>query len=86
MCLYLLKKNNFYIFLFYYSDNQKIMQLDYEDDVIFDVVTKQKFLLDTYEITNFLKWVCLHCTIDVSLVKVSFLFQSFLVLTVVLFR
>ena len=29
---------------------------------VFDVVTKQIVLPDTYQITNLVKWVCLHCT------------------------
>ena len=32
---------------------------------VFDGVTKQLVLPDTYKITFFVKWVCLHCTIAV---------------------
>ena len=55
----------------YYSDNKKT--LEYEDDIIailsaFDVATKQIALLVSYKIL--VKWVCLHCTIAVALLKV----------------
>ena len=54
------------------------------------VVTQQIVLLDTYCTTNLVKWVCLHCTIALFhahrtflgynlILKVVFLFQSFLV-------
>ena len=33
---------------------------------VFDVVTKQIVLPDTYQNTNLVKWVCLHCTRSVS--------------------
>ena len=32
---------------------------------VFDGVTKQIILPDTYQVTLFVKWVCLHCTIAV---------------------
>ena len=54
--------------MFYYSDNQKTME--WQDDIIailsvFDGITTQIVLLDTYNITYFVKWVCSHCTIAV---------------------
>ena len=33
---------------------------------VFDVITIQIILLNTYQITILVKWVCLHWTIDVS--------------------
>ena len=45
--------------------------MEEEDDIVailtvFDVVTKQIVLRDTYEITNLNERVCLHCTNSVS--------------------
>ena len=33
---------------------------------LFDVDTKQIVFLDTFSITNLVKWVCLQCTIALS--------------------
>ena len=54
--------------MFYYSDYQKTME--WQDDIIailseIDGITRQIVLLDTYNITYFVKWVCSHCTIAV---------------------
>ena len=74
--------------------------MEWKGDIIailsaFYIVTKQTVLLDTYYITNLVKWSCFHCTIAVShahqtlcyycynlILKVVFLFQSFLVIPV----
>ena len=70
------------------DDNVAILNLS-----LFYWFKKQILLLDTYYITYLLRWVCVHCTVAVPDVhcttlsqnltlKVDFLFQRFLVLTV----
>ena len=76
-------------------ENNGIVRRHYSNTKdVFDVVTKQIILPDTYQFTNLVKWVCLHCTLAESyahwtisspnlILKVIFLFQSFLIITVV---
>ena len=43
---------------------------------VFDVVTKQIVLLDTFLITNKVKWVSLHCTNAVSHANLKYKIKS----------
>ena len=50
------------------TENSGIGRRHFSNILVFDAVTKQIVLLDTYLITNLVKWVCLHCTIALFLV------------------
>ena len=77
-------------------ENNRIARRHYSNIqvyLLFNVVTKQIILLNTYQIINLVNWICLRCTITVShahltfkcynlIPKVVFLFQSFLVITI----
>ena len=77
-----------------YSKNQKLLNRKTtlkQYLSLYDVITKQIVLLISNEITYYVKWACLYYKISVSHIhsyncslKVVFLFQSFLVLTVTL--
>ena len=56
------------LFIVKYSDNQKNRNMKttlQQYSSVFDGVTQQIVLLDTYKINYIVKWVCLHCTIAV---------------------
>ena len=61
-------KNSFQLFLgMKYGKNYLKQTLTFEilRVSVFDGVTMQIVLLDTYKITYFVKWVCSYCTIAV---------------------